>query len=76
MFSLLATAFPEQILVNCAIYFYHAIFYYSVYVLYVVQCGVQLTVWFNSANVMFNSLGCNISKLLSMLGLVNYLILY
>ena len=23
------------------------------------QCGVQLTVWFNSANVMFNSSACN-----------------
>ena len=44
---------------NCAIYFYHAIFCSSVYVLYIVQCGVQLTIWFNSANVMFNSLGCN-----------------
>ena len=61
---------------NCDIYFYHAIFCYSVYVLYVVQCGVQLTAWFNSANVMFNSSGCNIPKLLSMLGLVNCLIFY
>src|SRR5215216_4252822 len=71
MFSLLATPFPEQILVNCAIYFYHAIYCSSVYVLYVVQCGahlltvlliscrLQLTLWFNSANVMFNSSGCN-----------------
>ena len=44
---------------NCAIYFYHAIFCYSVLVLYIVQCGIQLTAWFNSANVMFNSSGCN-----------------
>ena len=40
------------------------------------QCGVQLTAWFSSANVMFNSSGCNISKLLSRLGLVNCLIFY
>ena len=56
-----APAFPSQILVNCAILFYHAICCSSVYVLYVMQygarlltvwlicCRVQLTVWFNSA---------------------------
>ena len=66
-----APAFPSQNLVNFPMYFYHAIVSSSVYVLYVVQCGthlltvlliscrLQLTVWFNSANVMFNSSGCN-----------------